>query len=59
MDDPDREARRARQRDPHTYSSVGEWFADYNGFVPIQMAQGLSKVMKDRGSHSRRRTTCS
>lgn len=30
-----------------TYTSVGEWFADYHGYVPIQMAAGLSRVMHD------------
>ena len=45
----DRELRRARQRDPHAYATVGEWYADYAGFVPIQMAQALSRVMRQRG----------
>lgn len=41
----ERAARRARQRDPHTYTTVGEWWRDYRGFVPIQMAQGLGQAM--------------
>jgi hypothetical protein len=49
MDDIEREQRRARLRDPLTYTSVGEWFADYHGFVPIQMAHGLSQTMTARG----------
>ena len=44
-DEPeDREARRARQRLPESYDSVSAWFADYRGFVPIQMAHALSKL---------------
>ena len=43
------EARRRALRDPHTYSDITEWWADYRGFVPIQMAHGLSQVMKQRG----------
>jgi hypothetical protein len=49
VDDIEREQRRARLRDPLTYATVGEWYADYHGFVPIQMAHGLSQVMKARG----------
>lgn len=48
MDD-DRELRRARLRDPHAYATVGEWYADYAGFVPIQAAQALSRAMRQRG----------
>ncbi|MFN8520149.1 MAG: hypothetical protein U0667_12315 [Chloroflexota bacterium] len=44
-DDP-REVREARQRPPETYATVSEWWADYHGFVPIQMAQGLSQLTK-------------
>lgn len=47
MADIEREQRRARLRDPLTYESVGEWYADYRGFVPIQMAHGLSRAMKE------------
>lgn len=31
-----------------TYTSVGDWYADYRGKVPIQMAAGLSGVMAAR-----------
>jgi len=48
MDD-DGELQRARLRDPHAYATVGEWYADYAGFVPIQAAQALSRVMRQRG----------
>ncbi|MBX3032218.1 MAG: hypothetical protein KF809_18905 [Chloroflexi bacterium] len=44
-DDP-REVREARQRPPETYPTVTEWWADYHGFVPIQMAHGLSQLTK-------------
>ncbi len=44
-DDP-REVRAARQRPPETYETVSEWWADYHGFVPIQMAQGLSELTR-------------
>ena len=43
------EARRRALPDPHTYSSAGDWYHDYRGFVPIQMARGLSLAMKERG----------
>ncbi len=49
MDDIEFKQRRARLRDPLTYGSVSEWFADYRGFVPIQMAKGLSDVMRAHG----------
>ena len=42
-----REARRKSQRPPETYETVGEWWSDYQGFVPIQMAAGLAGLMKD------------
>ena len=32
-----------------TYASVGDWFNDYRGYVPIQMAHALSNLMQDRG----------
>ena len=32
-----------------TYATVGEWFDDYRGYVPIQMAAGISRTMKERG----------
>ena len=40
---------RSELRDALTYSTVGEWFADYHGYVPIQMAHGLSQYMKRTG----------
>ena len=30
-----------------TYSSVGVWFTHYRGYVPIQMAVALSRVLRD------------
>jgi hypothetical protein len=36
-------------RDPLTYTSVGEWFADYRGRVPIEMAIALDRYMKRTG----------
>ncbi len=32
-----------------TYTSVGEWYTDHRGYVPIQMAAGISRTMKERG----------
>lgn len=46
MTDDLRTNRPAPQRPPETYSSVSEWFADYRGFVPIQMAHGLSRYIE-------------
>ncbi len=34
--------------DVSKYKTVGEWYADVRGRVPIQMAQALEKVMKER-----------
>ncbi len=31
-----------------TYASVGEWYDDYNGYVPSMMAVGLSQLMRRR-----------
>ena len=31
-----------------TYDGVGDWFNDYRGYVPIQMAHALSNLMRDR-----------
>ena len=33
--------------DVSKYKTVGEWYRDVRGRVPIQMAAGLEKVMKD------------
>ena len=41
---------RAELRDPLTYSSVGEWFNDYRGYVPIQMAHALDRYMRRTGA---------
>jgi hypothetical protein len=30
-----------------TYASVGDWFDHYRGYVPIQMAVGLGRVLHD------------
>jgi hypothetical protein len=35
--------------DPVSYATVGEWFADYHGYVPIQMARGLTEYMARHG----------
>jgi len=40
-------ARRSRQRPWGTYTTVGEWFRDYQGFVPIQLAAGLDRYMRN------------
>jgi hypothetical protein len=37
-------------RDPLTDSSVGEWFSDYRGYVPIQMAHALDQYVKRTGA---------
>jgi hypothetical protein len=42
---PDHDCR----RDDPTYESVGGWYEDHQGRVPIEMAQGLSRYMKERG----------
>jgi hypothetical protein len=36
--------RRAPTRDPLTYATVSEWWADWWGFAPVQMAHHLSKL---------------
>ena len=30
-----------------TYASVTDWFDDYHGYVPIEMAAGLSRLMRE------------
>jgi hypothetical protein len=42
--------RREEMRDPLTYTSVSEWFRDYQGRVPIQMAHGLDRYMQRTGA---------
>jgi hypothetical protein len=43
--------RREELRDPLTYSSVGEWFGDYRGYVPIQMAHALDQYVRRTGAN--------
>jgi len=31
------------------YASVSEWFRDYRGYVPIQIAAGLDRLIRDTG----------
>jgi len=40
---------RSELRHWSTYASVGAWFADYHGYVPIPMAVGLDRLMRERG----------
>lgn len=40
----DSRSRPAPTRDPLTYRSVSEWWADWHGFAPVQMAHHLSKI---------------
>ena len=35
--------------DVSKYKTVGEWYRDHRGRVPIQMAAGLDKLMKEEG----------
>lgn len=37
---------RSELRHWSTYASVDEWFGDYRGYVPIQMAAGLGRLMR-------------
>jgi hypothetical protein len=32
-----------------TYATVGEWFADYRGYVPIQMAHAIDRLIRRSG----------
>lgn len=44
--------RRKRQdqlRHWSTYETIGQWYDDYAGYVPIQMAQEISQVIKEYG----------
>ena len=38
---------RAELRHWSTYTSVGEWYADYRGYVPIQQAAALGRLTRD------------
>jgi len=40
---------RSELRHWSTYASVSEWFQDYHGYVPIQMAAGLDRLIRDTG----------
>jgi hypothetical protein len=46
----DRRKPREELRDPLTYVTVGEWYRDYRGYVPIQMAHGLDQYVKRTGA---------
>ncbi len=37
---------RAELRHWSTYTSVGKWFADYRGYVPIQQAAALARLTR-------------
>jgi hypothetical protein len=41
---------RSELRHWSTYASVSEWFQDYHGYVPIQMAAGLDRQMRGTGT---------
>lgn len=32
-----------------TYVSVSEWYADYHGYVPVQIAAALDRVVREHG----------
>lgn len=32
-----------------TYATVGQWFQDYHGYVPIQMPAGLQRLIDQTG----------
>lgn len=40
---------RSELRHWSTYATVGEWYADYRGYVPIQIAHGLDIAMQRHG----------
>ena len=40
---------RSELRHWSTYATVGEWFHDHHGYVPIQMAAGLDRQMRATG----------
>jgi hypothetical protein len=46
---PDTRKPRAELRHWSAYASVGEWFRDYRGYVPIQMAHGLDQLIRRTG----------
>ena len=35
--------------DVSKYKTVGEWYAEHRGRVPVQMAAALEKLMRDEG----------
>jgi hypothetical protein len=35
--------------DVSKYKTVGEWYADVRGRVPVQMPQALERLMKEEG----------
>jgi hypothetical protein len=43
---PSDRKREAQLRHWSSYRSVGEWYDEYHGHVPIQMAVGLSRPMR-------------
>lgn len=45
----ERAARRRALPDPHTYTTAGAWWQDYQGFAPLQIAMATSKLMRDAG----------
>jgi hypothetical protein len=40
---------RSELRHWSTYASVGAWYADYRGFVPIQQAAALGRLTSEGG----------
>jgi hypothetical protein len=32
-----------------TYATVGEWFADYQGYVPIQIPHAIDRLIRATG----------
>ena len=40
---------RSELRHWSTYATVGEWFADYRGYVPIQMPHAIDRLTKRTG----------
>lgn len=40
---------RSELRHWSTYRTVGEWYKDYRGYVPIQMAHGIDQLIRETG----------